>query len=987
MRHFVLRIGVGCWAITGLVSGLSAQSSHPVFFHFSVEEGLPSSEVYEILEDRHGFIWFGTDNGVCRFDGLNFVTFATPEGLADPVVFQILEDHRGWLWLRTMSGRIYVLKDNQIQPFWGNAILETHREQFMELLDMAVDTDGSVVISSWGAGIFQFCPDHTFDQIEHPGVFLYPLAGKWLMASSIEKSLNFYDPFLRGKPFFSWYRDEEWVQVDLPGWNSSQKWVSTDSVSPENTIVHFYGNTCLIENGQLDCCSQQLPPISVEVCGKDNLLIGYPYQKGARHYSSVADFPDRPGRQILPDYSISHILCDKDGGFWFATLEDGVFYCPDPAIEVYDKKGGLPAENFTKVIQDSQGNWWAGAMEGWLYSSDSDGKTIEMDSLPDNITYDLFYDEQYQTLWWGNRGALLWKKEGRTGTVTWSDSTEILKSVKGIRLAPNGRSLWVFGHWGLGKINRYSRKMEEIFLLSKTQSVQIPRILDLLPLKDGRVLVASSVGLLEYRGQILHHLSTGHRATLERINTLAELSDGSIAIGTNGAGLFIWDGRQVKSILVKDGLATGKIDHLFVGADGCLFAGSKNGLHKICWPEGQLHIQVMDASNGLPSDEITWVSRANPGRIWVATRKGLANIEASWELRQAKEPRIEAVFIDGRPVGIRPGRIFRTSEKNLVIRYAAIRFPNAEEVQYQYRLNPNSAWVNTISRQVELVSPTPGNYRFEVQAKTNGHAWSASGIYEFEVKGPLFLSWWALTSYGALSLGAFFVVFRLRTQAIKKRAALNKRLWDLERKALQLQINPHFVANCLTAIQKNILTNDQEQAFTILSLFSGLIRRVFNASGREGVSLEQEYQMLEEYLSLHQVLRKNSFQFEMAAEDGLFFQGYVIPPMLIQPFVENAIEHGASARGNQGKVWVHFSQENDQVKIVVGDNGKGFEPAKETHRPSGTQVTLSRLKLLAEKNDDFLPAEVQVNRDSYGLISGSEVIIRLQKRKNEPSRK
>ena len=108
----------GAFYLCLVSSCLLAQPGQLDFRHYTVDHGLPSSEVYTVFEDKDGFLWFGTDNGVARFDGYEFTIFDADDGLADPVVFTILEDAEGKLWVSTYSGRVYYFEDEVSKEFY-----------------------------------------------------------------------------------------------------------------------------------------------------------------------------------------------------------------------------------------------------------------------------------------------------------------------------------------------------------------------------------------------------------------------------------------------------------------------------------------------------------------------------------------------------------------------------------------------------------------------------------------------------------------------------------------------------------------------------------------------------------------------------------------------------------------------------------------------------------------------------------------------------
>ena len=121
-----------------------AQSAHPALFHYTTADGLPSNECYEILQDRDGYIWISSDNGLSRFDGLEFRNYGTEEGLLDKTILIMHEDHRGWIWLSTFSGNFYILRGDTIAPYAHNHLIQQVRNRFYSGKDFAVDSLGNL---------------------------------------------------------------------------------------------------------------------------------------------------------------------------------------------------------------------------------------------------------------------------------------------------------------------------------------------------------------------------------------------------------------------------------------------------------------------------------------------------------------------------------------------------------------------------------------------------------------------------------------------------------------------------------------------------------------------------------------------------------------------------------------------------------------------------------------------------------------------------
>ena len=214
---------------------------------------------------------------------------------------------------------------------------------------------------------------------------------------------------------------------------------------------------------------------------------------------------------------------------------------------------------------------------------------------------------------------------------------------------------------------------------------------------------------------------------------------------------------------------------------------------------------------------------------------------------------------------------------------------------------------------------------------------------------------------------------------IVQEASLKNQITDLERAALQAQMNPHFIFNCLNSIQNFILQNDRQKAVEYLSRFASLVRHNLDASINGSISLEEEISLLDNYLSLERERFNHQFDYTITVESSLKNQKIEFPPLLIQPYIENAIIHGLAKKGKGAKVKIHFSQDTDQLVVKVIDNGKGYiykEHSSSNHKSVGMTITQARLALLGNATKN--PVRIKTLTNAAGQPNGTEIQIQLQ---------
>ena len=191
---------------------------------------------------------------------------------------------------------------------------------------------------------------------------------------------------------------------------------------------------------------------------------------------------------------------------------------------------------------------------------------------------------------------------------------------------------------------------------------------------------------------------------------------------------------------------------------------------------------------------------------------------------------------------------------------------------------------------------------------------------------------------------------RRKAKRAQEQLRIEKHIVELEQKALQLQMNPHFIFNALNSIQLLIGKNNEQTARAYLAKFSRLMRATLENARQNRLCLSDEMESLERYLALEQFSRGNTFQYSILVEPEEEAEEVFIPPMMVQPFVENAIIHGVAPLKEKGMIRVHFYIREKEVLCTIEDNGVGLKHSEArrsaNHQSTALQVTKERLSLL-----------------------------------------
>jgi tetratricopeptide (TPR) repeat protein len=236
----------------------------------------------------------------------------------------------------------------------------------------------------------------------------------------------------------------------------------------------------------------------------------------------------------------------------------------------------------------------------------------------------------------------------------------------------------------------------------------------------------------------------------------------------------------------------------------------------------------------------------------------------------------------------------------------------------------------------------------------------------------------ALALVGAISMLVVALgVFYFRQSRIN---AMHEKLL-VEQRLFRSQMNPHFIFNSLSIVQNFIVKHDETKASIYLSRFSELVRSILNNSSEELITLEEELATIGNYLALQKVRFSDQFDYELEVDDSLDPESTFVPPMLTQPFIENAIEHGIRNLGSKGKIDIRFIRRDDKILLEIEDNGIGREKAQEllrqrdkTHKSMATTITRERIAVLNRRLKRKITMEIMDLKDEQGEAKGTRVV-------------
>lgn len=315
------------------------------------------------------------------------------------------------------------------------------------------------------------------------------------------------------------------------------------------------------------------------------------------------------------------------------------------------------------------------------------------------------------------------------------------------------------------------------------------------------------------------------------------------------------------------------------------------------------------------------------------------------------------------------------------LKFEAVDLQSDAVLVYEWSMEEDAPVWNSLQQgRLELAGLSPGRHHVSVRAGNIRGNYTAPYSFTLQVPTPWWRKSWVLGSALVLFLMGIYFFYRWRMQrAIRlsqqKAQALKTQneLLRLEQSALQLQMNPHFLFNALQSIQHSIVTGEKDNARRDLQRFSKLMRSMLEQSRQKSILLEEEMEGLRLYLETERMLRPDRFDFYLEVDPELDPSFIKIPPMLIQPFVENAIKHGVP-NDRKGLITVLFRSRGRHMSCTVSDNGPGFGKKVTQHKSAGLDVTRSRLKSYFDTDRDDL-LTIEERKDDDGKVQGLTVHI------------
>jgi len=434
-----------------------------------------------------------------------------------------------------------------------------------------------------------------------------------------------------------------------------------------------------------------------------------------------------------------------------------------------------------------------------------------------------------------------------------------------------------------------------------------------------------------------------------------------LLLATENAGLYelelstgcltqISERHDIKSILKDDNF------YYLAGRDGIVKMNNKANQYA--------EIYCYDKKDGLPVTRINDILIEGK-YIYAATNQYVVKIDKTAAIADtvnySANLNITRFKVNDEIVENQNSPIFKYSENDIFIQFHYLDYSSNDDINYAHQLKPiEEKWNITPERKARYVDLKPGDYQFNLKAID---ALGNEHLIPSPIKFSINKAWWQ-TNWFTFFCGLAFVSLvilavlkreKIQTEKLAKEKAINDKLAELKMQSLRSQMNPHFIFNALGSIQYYIQDHKIEEADEYLTLFAQLMRRYLDSAIDNLIRLSDELKLLQEYTVLEQMRFKTKFETTIEVEEDIITRAELLPSMLIQPFVENAINHGLQHRKKDGELKIKFSKASEnELTCEISDNGIGIENAgvfkKNGHKSRAMANVQNRLKLFESSN-------------------------------------
>jgi hypothetical protein len=958
-----------------LLSCFKIGAQEPFMFHYSVKDGLPSKETYFIFEDSKGYIWICTDAGIAKYNANSFKIFDSSVGLPDNAVFEIFEDKKNRLWFRTLSGGIGYIRNDSVHTISGNKRIREFQGSSI-ISSFSIDENDNILLGLTSQEECSFIkvssPYSTTnvqkifsDQIRSHGIDAIIFGDRIVYA--IMRLPEYERPASKEKDMLKIICRDKSGKTILQDTISYFESSSYTKLQYQNSELLLITKFAFIKYN-LNTGIKQKNNIGVHLITVMNQKNGF--LVGTRN-NGLIEFDGICKKESAVHYllgkSVGSVYVDSNEGYWFATLEDGIYYCPNKNHFKIPLESNLNEKmQITNILKLSDTTLVIGVNTGQI-------KMLHI-KKDNRVSDDLLYEGKDATAFLGqsNASKIIISHSGEYSV--WFDLKKgaTVKTEKRIPQLKAG--ILVRNYFVAAAVKELFFYDTSNFSVIKTVPVN-DRITGLdFNKQEALLYIAGLSGLYSL------NIDTGTVPVKLLSKKVVDVAchENKIFIATKENGLFIKSNAVIDSLNVKAGLLSDICRKLFY-YNNELWLISNCGISRIKFDRNKTEIIINYPFSDVLPETIEKITLIKDNLIFF-DKGGVVFLPVSQQ-KLCQPVRIGQVFVNNKLVPLTDMIRLKYNESELAINFEALFFSENKTIQYRYRFNgADSVWKYTDHSSLFFPSLSPGNYELMIQAKDQNNVWvNCEQNLLFFIEKPFWQKWWFITIE---FMSGFVLLSMLLFRRYKTKLMEEKTKNELEIRAIRSQMNPHFTFNSLNTIQRFILEKDLTNARQYLSKFSKLLRKVLESGVSDAISINDEIDILNKYLEIEKLRFENSFDYSIINElkNG---EQLEIPCMLIQPFVENAIWHGLLPKKGDRKLEIKFIPfDRKRIMCTVDDNGVGRDFKEKQHDPlkkksQAIDFVNQRLELFGKikRLNCFVNITDKKNVDSMSLGTKIEILI------------
>jgi|GEM_PF-4917335 signal transduction histidine kinase len=933
--------------------------------HYSQLNGYPGSYAYSLHIDRNGYLWVGSENGLTRFNGYEFKLFTTRDGLPDNEVLNMAEDQQGRFWLAPFANQVAYMKNGQLY--------HTGNTPWLKLL----------VFKAWCEGMFPdrfgnvIFTEHDVATVLTPGdkILRYKLGNEHITSDSIKWSLSdkgwFY--IWRGHEVLRYNHDhfEKVYDTGQGMGEEAENWLTGKLIDQ----MGFEKITQLLKqmaqpglrhltNLQALAWMHSIFRISDDVVGfnrKDGCFI-LDLKKGA-----VID-------TLLYGYNVSIGRVTGDGSIWLGTLGGGFFRfvkSPVRALPLTDEKQEvLTIRAFGQELYIM--------LEGGRAVRAQMEENGEMKLQPSFFFYGrpdfgtMAYIGKTPDGQWVSCAGKVFLHEKPGSPPVQSLITGYCKDV----VEEDDQHLLVATGIGLTRVSKQPLRAVDTLCRNRTTSVAM---------LGNKVYVGTLNGLVagDVHGPLQKVFDTVPELNIH-ILKLCKVQEGVLCVANNRAELvMIVDGRVAKIIDGNDGLQCNRISAMKTSTQW-VWIGTDNGVYAIEKKPPYAIVRHVTYNSGLNSNQVRCLE-VSGRRIFAGTSKGVNYFDEQevFEVRPKMKIVVNSIT-NGDSAIIPSDETMRLTGKVLSIDFDIVDLEGGQQPMYQYCINDDNNWIKLDNSSLYFAAAPLGRFTITIRALSPNLNQDTLRQFRFYRAYPFYLRWWFIGLAVILLAALVLLIVRMYLRYIRRKdqekLQVQRNLLQLEQMALQAQLNPHFIFNCLAAIKQHYNSGNTNQANGFVDAFAALIRQTFEMGTETFVSLDKELKYLDRYLSVERERFNHSFSFVIEKKLKMPDMDIPVPAMLLQPMVENAVRHGVRhLPDGEGHIRVLVEQEGDRVSISISDNGPGMKRVSEGMGVrlglTSTTVNRKRVDILNRIYDDQIILRADDILNDKEEVAGTRIFI------------